>query len=691
MAARHLRKRLTAGRRRRRDRRRSTFTEDGAPAALNRYVSLPDPAVLEERAAAIRFAADMYVDHRFDLLGSGWVQVRHGMDCNGVEGSVYPPRNNGPGTVENSANRRIGEMIAARLPGRYQRIDWHLDFKSGFRWSENAWHQDIDYGHLPGVDIKVPWELARMQHLPTLVWAHVLAARGGEGFRNCQIYADEIIRQITDFIAHNPPRFGVNWSGSMDVAIRAANWAVSIDCLRAAGAEIDREFETILRRSLADHGRHVFENLEWDPDYRANHYLANIVGLLFISAYLPKDAETDRWLEFSIRELANEILRQFNADGSGFEASTAYHRLAAEMAVYGLALAHAVDQERRRSLGPITSIFGPEHFTRLRRAADFARRIIKPSGRAAQIGDNDSGRFMKFAPAFHPVLTSDGEAGPADPGERSDAGLRWTENHLDFRHLLGAADGLFAAAPDTSGTPEYRLEYEMVRGLAGGPLDGPEAAAARPAANLPPPPALPEGTCVLDDEFRVPGPAITAGLRTAAFPDFGLYIFFSERLFLAVRCGPIGLNGRGAHAHNDQLALELEIDGEDWIADPGSYLYSAAAEQRDAYRSVDAHFAPKPFDREPGNLGLGMFWLGDEARAECDGFSADGFLGHHYGFGAPVYRQVTLGENEIRVRDTIIAPATPAVPRVLEGRAAVRRAVRPAVPFSPGYGLQNDD
>src|SRR5260221_449406 len=43
---------------------------------------------------------------------------------------------------------------------------------------------------------------------------------------------------------------------------------------------------------------------------------------------------------------------------------------------------------------------GPQHFARLATAAEFSRAVTKPSGRVAQIGDNDSGRFLKLHPIF---------------------------------------------------------------------------------------------------------------------------------------------------------------------------------------------------------------------------------------------------------------------------------------------------
>jgi len=658
---------------------------------LHRYFSLPKTALLKERADIISGTSEMYMDHRFDLLGSGWLQVYHGMHCDGTEGHVYSAEHKPTSDALNAANRNISARLVAMLSTDYRKIDWQLDFKSGYRWSEATWYQDILYGHMPGVDIKVPWELARMQHLLTLVWAYALSGHGLAGFRPAQAYADEIVNQITDFIAHNPPRFGVNWRCTMDIAIRATNWLVAYDLLRAAGAPADDRFERLLIQSLLDHGRHIISNLEWDPDYRANHYLANVVGLLFIAAYLPRTEETDRWLAFSVQELTREVAHQFNTDGSGFEASTAYHRLSAEMAIYGTALVHALSEDKRAALGEKFQSFPNTHYDKLRKVAGFTAWVTKPSGDIAQIGDNDSGRFLKIAPAYDKCSVAEAKAMylnlAAFNALRGDASY-WSERHLDHRHLLGAADGLLGDEPTRDKTAEYQLEFDTVRQMIGTPIQTDTPAPGAEPRTLAPLPSLPFGTCFADIDIQLPGAEITANLRLAAFVDFGLYLFKSNRLFLALRCGSIGLNGRGAHAHNDQLTLELTVDGEDWISDPGSYLYTALAERRNQYRSVNAHFAPKPLDQEPGNLGLGLFWLGDEAQAHCDSFSQEGFLGHHHGFGTPVFRHVAVFANNIRIRDVIDAPATPTEPLVLSGREAVRSALQPAIPFSPGYGIQ---
>lgn len=236
----------------------------------------------------LRELSTNYLAHRFDCLGSGWERAEYGKRCRGVEGFRYedgaePDVDKDGHWLEgriNRANVTKSQRIWHLIEDDYSPIDWQRDFKSGYRWSEDTWYLDVRYGHKPGVDIKVPWELARMQHLTELAWAYVLSSGGAEGFAAPQCYLGEFRNQVLDFIATNPPRFGVNWRSAMEVAIRAANWVVAADLFRAHGASFDAQFETVLSHSLYEHGLHIEANLEWDPEVRGNHYLANVAGLL---------------------------------------------------------------------------------------------------------------------------------------------------------------------------------------------------------------------------------------------------------------------------------------------------------------------------------------------------------------------------------------------------------------------------
>jgi len=581
--------------------------------------ALPSLAV-PDREALAKWTS-RYLAHEFNLLGSGWVRV--------------PPA---PTSEVNPGNAGRAAQLRSLIGGDYVAIDWCLDFKSGFRWPATQWQGEVRFGDVPGADIKVPWELARMQHLPQLA----LAAQNG--ILPAAQAQRELRNQALDFMAANPPGWGPHWRNSMEVAIRIANWLLARDLLQAAGAPEDPDFDRRLGAWTDDHARHLAAHLEWHPRYRGNHYLANLAGLVFCGAAL-EGGDADAWLAFGIRGIEEETARQFNADGGGFEASTCYHRLSAEIVTYATAVALALPRARLERLThlrerelceqhglravPLAAAepFSPAHFDRLRRAARFTLAVTKPGGRVVQVGDNDSGRFARLAWGLR-----DGE-----------------EDALDHRHLPAAIGALLGE--------RIAIEPEPVG------MDREHALA-----------QVADSGASRRERILARGPGLVEGLESLAFPDFGLYILRSRRLWLSLRCGESGREPLGAHAHNDQLALELVVDGIELVRDPGSYCYTPDPAARDAYRSACAHDVPRLPDREPASLADGLFQLRGRTAARCLYFGPRGFVGEHRGYGAPVWRLVSLSDLELRVEDRSLAGPLD------------ERAVPP--PFSPGYGLK---
>ncbi len=712
---------------RNRDRVRPTYgARPKRGAELGRCFKPVPAEALAGRAAQLAATAEQAIHHRFDLLGSGWVKVAYGMEAIGLEGHRYPP---GPAAnpdpsgawLEGRVNRaNLGESrrVWSLVHGDYEPIDWHIDFKSGCRWPSAAWHRDIVFGRDPGADVKVPWELSRMQHLPLLALAY--GQRGEAGFLPGDVYAWEFRNQVLDFIAANPPRFGVNWACPMDTAIRAANWLAAHDLFRAHGAVFDEPFEAELVRSVRGHARHVLDNLEWSVDLRGNHYLADVCGLLFAAAYLPRDRETDAWLAFAVRELIKEVGEQFHPDGSSFEGSTGYHRLSAEMAVWGAALVLGLDDGKHAALGeydhrcqkrppglppaplPLYAPAGggrpapfPQWFwERLEKAAEFVLDAAGPDGLAVQIGDQDSGRFLKMLPAARLLTCAEARDRYANLDGWTflpDGAPCWDEEQRDHAHLAAAAGALFSRPDFEAFAGRHWAEAALIRGLIG---DGRPVSYLRPgephasfmvrvSEKITPPEITPGRGAGLVTDIEAPGGDLREGLALAAYPGFGLYLFRSRRLYLSVRCGAVGQKGRGGHDHNDQLSLALHVDGAAWISDPGSYLYTPLPGRRNEYRSVDAHFAPRPEGKgEPAGLDLGLFALGGGSGGECFLFGPGGFLGRHKGYGAGLWRKVEILADRVRVTDWFEGEGRIAVPApVGPGRRSPRG---PAV--SPGYG-----
>jgi hypothetical protein len=296
--------------------------------------------------------ANAISDHVFDVLGSGPMRLS-------------PPA--GP---------------------TYQPIDWHTDFKSGHRWDPANFFGDCRYGH--GIDVKVPWELSRFQHLTTLGQAYLLTRD--------RKYAIEFVDQVEDWIRHNPVGFGVNWACTMDAAIRAASWVTAMEFF-AADAATGPHFQQRFYSSIHEHGRFIYRHLERSGQ-KTNHYLADIVGLLLIAACCPFFPESARWFRFSIRETIREMQSQVYDDGCHFEASTCYHRLALELFFFTTLLVvnrrRKCDRDSHRQVAE--AVFGAEYVEKLREMFVAVLHLLKPDGRMPQIGDNDSGRFQVFGP-----------------------------------------------------------------------------------------------------------------------------------------------------------------------------------------------------------------------------------------------------------------------------------------------------
>jgi hypothetical protein len=287
---------------------------------------------------------------------------------------------------------------------------------------------------------------------------------------------------------------------------------------------------------------------------------------------------------------------------------------------------------------------------RLVRAAAFTVDVTKPNGRVAQIGDNDSGRFIVLQP---------------------------TES-LDHRELVGAIGGLLGRDDLLALAGPYTQSAAVIRALAGRSRTVPP-----PSGHMPPAHPASVGPAVgTTRRLVIPvGPSARAGLRAIAYPDFGLWLYRTDRIFLAIRCGSVGLDGIGGHAHNDQLAIELSVDGQDWIRDPGTFVYTPLPERRNAYRSVAAHFVPRVGVAEPSDLSGGLFRLERPAVGVCLRFDAEAFVGSLRTREGGLRSEVRLEDDRIVVDYTFdgVEPD----PRLDAGDW---RALLPSVTFSPGYG-----
>jgi hypothetical protein len=551
--------------------------------------SLPTVGETERRAACE--AAAWVIAHRFDLLGSG------------------PVLNTDSDVARQARIRRLAMEVPETTVARYLPIDWHVDFRSGYRWSPDAYYLDVAIAPVAGADIKVPRELSRFQHVGALA-----LGREGDG-------ADEFALQVLDWITANPLRRGVNWACTMDVAIRAANWIWGLRLFEKTLASYPAVSFEILR-SLYEHGYHIEQNLEYYEECTSNHYLANVAGLLYIGAACPEFPEADRWVLFGLQELVSEMRRQVYEDGGDSEASTHYHRLVAEIFLSCAALAERLSPERRARLrgadisghrvkpllrsyeaegirlDPRGPVLPPSFYQRLSLMVEFTATLTKPNGLVPQFGDNDSARLHKLCPI-----------------EGDDS--------RDHRHILAVAGELFGRTDLKDAGSRYRLEGDLVAG-------------------------------------GIPPPITTVGHNgrsqsvTRLFPRSGIVVTKRDSIYLAVTCGPNGQGGRGGHGHNDKLSFELNVGGLDFIVDGGCFTYTGDPRTRNEFRSTWAHntIAVEGMEQDRWTEGQeGLFRLPERSRPAIVDVSESRIAGEHYGFGVPHRRTFHLLDGKLMIED----------------------------------------
>ncbi len=685
-----------------------------------------DPLLIPHSETSLLPVSHLYIQHIFDVLGSGWVNVFYGMHCHGLNGACFPaekpvlpdPKGIWLKKRVNRSNFRKSRAYWQQIDDSYEPIDWQLDLKSGYRWSEKKWSKHIKFAHIEAVDVKVPWELARMHHLPQLA----IASQSKEiDDDQRDAYLREFKCQVLDFIATNPPGFGVNWVCAMDIGIRAVNWIIAYELFGRSVFLKNGDFHQTFSNTLYTHGIFILRQLEWSS-HRGNHYLADIVSLLFIATFLPSTDETDVWLAFAIQELVAEVDYQFNPDGSHFEGSTAYHCLSAEMVLYATARVLGLSKFRlnklktynhkkfKRQIGkprlkqapmalyktkrvkhetPLPEAF----FSKLDKIAEFVSNVINPSGNLSQIGDNDSGRLLKLDPAFQLFSISNAKAtfnNLINYSPPSGLDRYYYEDTLNRFDLVA---GFRALKPDMEiqpswvalmGNPNGYVSFQLIESLSNR-AQIKSSARAQVISNMQKDMSdqkntLSEKIASLTGstnrlhryQFEAGKGRLGNNLSIKHYPNFGLYCFRSPRLYLLIRCVTEHFKSSG-HGHLDQLSLELSIDGKDLIQDPGTYVYTPLPCYRNQYRGAEAHFSP--FSREVhSSVGSNVFDKLDIEIVTVEYVHQDGFI-------------ATTG-NDSPKQGLIIKIEDSQVLVYHLGENCCSLANQGKFLFSPGYGVQ---
>ncbi|HEX7294142.1 MAG TPA: alginate lyase family protein [Pyrinomonadaceae bacterium] len=124
---------------------------------------------------------------------------------------------------------------------------------------------------------------------------------------------------------------------------------------------------------------------------------------------------------------------------------------------------------------------------------------------------------------------------------------------------------------------------------------------------------------------------------SVSFPNAGLHILRHKDLYLSFNTSHAGINGRGSHAHNDALSIEVTACGRTFVIDPGTYVYTGNLASRHRFRSTAFHSTVEVDGEEQNTTNIDMpFVIGDEARPRVllweTGDEFDRVVAEHYGY-----------------------------------------------------------
>ena len=255
------------------------------------------------------------------------------------------------------------------------------------------------------------------------------------------------------------------------------------------------------------------------------HLLGEGFALFVIGLMYPELHGAAEWREAGRAVLLEQMEKQVWADGWHIEQSSYYHRYAVDFFQCAAILAEC------------NGCPFPASFTaKLARMYEVILHTQLPGGSQAMLGDADGGRLLPFSSPLSP------------------------EQSHDQRSALSTAAVYFS-----------RAEFRAAAG------------------------ALHEDTFWLlgrDASERWQAPAMPLQRPSTMFRDAGCVVMRStsgtaERVLL-FDAGPQGLAGC-AHGHADALSFVCSADGEDWLVDPGTFVYTGSREWRQSFSGTQAH------------------------------------------------------------------------------------------------------
>ena len=241
-------------------------------------------------------------------------------------------------------------------------VEWFFTEKNAVKWP-TCHYSKINYrAGNPYGDVRINWELNRLQFLPAMVIRNESLAK----------------KIIADWLEKNPYVHGPCYISAMEVALR---WISIYRAICLMKEPLDKSLIKSLSGLAVASGEYIKIHLSTHSS-AGNHLIVEAVGLFWIGKALEKDGDSLKLQEIARKILWEQIDRQINPDGTNIEQSFWYLGFVLD------AIFHYFLLEDIKLI--------PNHVCkRVEKAVSFISDVTLPNGYFPDYGDRDDGTVFR--------------------------------------------------------------------------------------------------------------------------------------------------------------------------------------------------------------------------------------------------------------------------------------------------------
>ncbi len=250
---------------------------------------------------------------------------------------IIPSADAAPEMVKGALSRDVEAILAGRWRA-FGHLDlqvddppkWQMDYHAGLDLETEASAFSLNHRALPsGCDVKLIWELSRWYQLVRLAQAaHVFGDSDA---------ATKCLAWLEDWVKHNPPYCGWNWTSALEAGIRLIQFTWIDGLLTQAAAlgrwaEVHARLVTLRSAILPAHVHFTWRHRSFGSSAN-NHLLGELVGLIVATVRWPNLAKAGASLGDLQEFYEREVVSQFAKDGGNREQALNYQMFSLEFAL----------------------------------------------------------------------------------------------------------------------------------------------------------------------------------------------------------------------------------------------------------------------------------------------------------------------------------------------------------------------